>query len=347
MRAVFELTINTPLSVGWYDPNTLDPRFYIRPTSVKGLWRWWARAVAAGVLYEAGCVRDLAKETSRAVAEDLGLGSTKAASAYRIRVEVLRPPRVEVVRRRRKSGIQRLDLIALSHDVEYAVGGMFRLTVEGNHRAFAPAVAALALALTLSGLGKGGRKSLGVVDVLDTRGDAPRGGVRELLEAAREGVRVGKCGAAQQGLPSIPAAARGFFEVYKVAAGFPDVHNIFLRPNRARWAAGSFAAPDPMDRNAWFFGLPRRSQRGTGYMDPRGEGLRRPSAVFAAAHSPRHKYGGGTYISLFLSADWPPKLKWVGESGVESIVVDERRVREARDLFLQLIQRWSPQRVWP
>jgi hypothetical protein len=37
MKAVFELTIATPLSVGWYDPDLVDPRFYIRPTSVKGV----------------------------------------------------------------------------------------------------------------------------------------------------------------------------------------------------------------------------------------------------------------------------------------------------------------------
>jgi len=318
MRAVFELTVNTPLSIG----------------------------CAAGVLYEAGCVRDLAREVSRAVADELGLGSTKAASAYRIRVEALERPRVEVIRRRRKRGIQRLDLIALSRDVEYAVGGRFRLTVEGNHKAFAPAVAVLTLALTLSGLGKGGRKSLGVVDIVGAQGDAPRGGVEKLFEVARSGIRVQRCGAAPQALPPLPAAARGFFEVYRVKAGFPDVHNIFLRPNRAMLASGHFAAPDPMDRDAWFFGLPR-SQKRTGYMDPQGGELRRASAVFAAAHSDRHIYGGGTYISIFLSSDWPPKLKWVGESGVESIVVDERRVREARDLFLRLIQRWSPQRVWP
>jgi CRISPR-associated protein Cmr1 len=346
MRAVFELTIATPLSVGWYDPDLVDPRFYIRPTSVKGVWRWWARAAAAGALYEAGCVRDLAESTARAVAEDLGLGSTGAASAYRIRVEVVERPRVEVAKRRQRRGIQRLDLLALSRDVEYAVGGRFRLTVEGSHRSFASAAAALALALTLSGLGKGGRKSLGVVDVLDARGDVPSGGVGELLEAARAGVRAQRCGAAPQSLPPFPAAARGFFEVYRVSAGFPDVHNVFLRPNRARWAAGSFAAPDPMDRDAWFFGLPR-SQRGTGYMDPQGGDLRRPSAVFAAAHSQRHRYGGGTYISIFLSADWPPRLKWVGGGGVDSISVDERRIRGAHSRFLQLIGRWSPQRVWP
>jgi len=347
-RAVFELTINTPLSVGWYDPNVLDKRFYIRPTSVKGVWRWWARAVAGGVLYESGCVAELAKETARLVAEGLGLGSTRAASAYRLRVEVLERPRVEVVRRGQRRGVQRFDLLALSRDVEYAVGGRFRLVVEGSHKAFDAAVATLALALTLSGVGKGGRKSLGVLDVVDARGDAPRGGVRELLETARAGVGARKCGAQPQALPPFPVVAQGFFEVYRVSARFPDLHNVFLRPNRARLAAGNFAAPDPMDRDAWFFGLPR-SQRGTGYMDPEGEGLRRASAVFAAAHSQRHHYGGGAYISVFLSADWPRRLKWVGKGGVEYVVIDERRIRGAYSRLLELMRslRWNPHRVWP
>jgi CRISPR-associated protein Cmr1 len=182
--------------------------------------------------------------------------------------------------------------------------------------------------------------------VLDARGDAPSGGVKELLEAARAGVRVQRCGAAPQSLPPFPAAARGFFEVYKVSAGFPDVHNIFLRPNRARLAAGSFAAPDPMDRDAWFFGLPR-SQRGTGYMDPQGGNLRRPSAVFAGGPLATPQIRGRD-----LHIDIP-----LGRLAPKAQVGRRRRRRQhlrrreedqgAHSRFLQLIGRWNPQRVWP
>mgnify|MGYP001770667745 CR=1 FL=1 len=355
MSAEFELTIATPLSVGWYDPALVDRHFYIRPTSVKGIWRWWARAFALGALFEAGCP-DL-KAASDLVAK-WGFGTTGSASAYRITVEVREPPRVRAVRRRQRSGIQRLDLIALKRDVEYAEGGRFALRVEGRGRYFDHALRILAVALTLSGVGKGSRKSLGVLDITAARGDAPREqGVRDLIEAVkREAARDAACaGRAQRAeLPPAPAVARDAFEVYSAKAGFQEVHGFFLRPNRARAASGSYSAPDPMDHMAWFFGLPR-SQKGTGYMLPgedrgseRGKEFRRASAIFAAAHGDRHIYGKGTYISIFLSLDWPDQLKWVGGSGTRNIRIDAVAVRKARDLFLQLVQsRWGLQRVWP
>ena len=349
MRAVFELTINTPLSMGWYDPDVVDTRFYIRPTSVKGVWRWWARAVVGGVLYEAGCVKELESETAKIVAGDLGLGSTGAASAYRILVRVLKAPDIRRLRRRERRGVQRLDLLALSREVEYAEGGRFELVVEARSRVdrdkFTAAASVLALALTLQGLGKGGRKSLGVVDVLNVRDHGPRGGVKELIETARSAVKTQRCGAEPKALPPFPVLAKDFFEVYTVSAGFPDIHNIFLRPYRARLVSGGFAAPDPMDHDAWFFGLPR-SQRGTGYV-LRDKEARRASAVFAAAHSQRHVYGGFTYFSIFLSGDWPPQLEWVGGGGRAVIKIDEARIRQARNRLLQLIQRWNPNRLWP
>lgn len=357
MRAVFELTINTPLSIGWYDPDVVDTRFFIRPTSVKGVWRWWARAVVGGVLYEAGCVKGLEAETARIVANELGLGSTGAASAYRIQVRVLRAPNIRKLQKRVRRGIQRLDLLALSREVEYAEGGRFELVVEAqrpvDREKFRAAAAVLALALTLQGLGKGGRKALGVVDVLNVRDHGPRGGVRELMETARSGVKTQRCGAEPEALPPFPVAAKNFFEVYTVSAGFPEIHNIFLRPQRARLAYGNFAGPDPMDHDAWFLGLPR-SQKGTGYMPKDKEAgrsavkeARRASAVFAAAHSKSHIYGGLSYVSIFLSGDWPQQIQWVGGSGRKDIRIDDARIRGARSRFLQLIQRWNPSRVWP
>ncbi|MCX8137564.1 type III-B CRISPR module RAMP protein Cmr1 [Pyrobaculum aerophilum] len=345
MRAEFDLTIATPLSVGWYEPNEVDKNFYIRPTSIKGLWRWWARAFALGALYEAGCP-DLGKATE--MVAQWGFGTAGEASKYKITVKVVQQPKVEKVARRQRRGIQRLDLIALSRDVEYAEGGRFTLAVEGEGPHFDLAVGILAVALTLSGVGKGGRKSLGVLDITDARGRAPRArDVKELIEAVRSGVKV-SCRGSSPGLPPAPAVAKGAFEVYSANAQFRDVHNFFLRPNRARALAGNYAAPDPMDRLAWFFGLPR-SQRGTGYLPPReGEEIRRASAVFAASHGRGHIYGGRTYISVFLSEDWPPRLRWIGASGSRPINITAQEVKKARDLFVSLIQKaWGAQRIWP
>ena len=435
MRAEFDVTIATPLSVGWYDPNIVDRRFYIRPTSVKGIWRWWARAFALGALFEAGCP-DL-KAASDLVAK-WGFGTTRSASEYRITVEVRRPPEVKTVRRRQRSGIQRLDLVALSRDVEYAVGGHFVLRVEGRGQYFDHALRILAVALTLSGVGKGSRKSLGVLDITAARGDAPREqGVRDLIEAVkREAARDAACTGRAQGaeLPPAPAVARGVFEVYAVTKdafeggsareAFLEVHNIFLRTVRASAVSSS---SDPMDHMAWFFGLPRSQQmkvkklkcfakyvenyfkhkgvnvkvaydemsdivlindvevtnngiRGkgalaeevrklfekfmsefqeyikqdniiTGYILPsKSDITRRASAVFIASHGPNHLYGGETYLSLFLSNDWPTTLMWLGCGEKQLIHITPSEVKKARDIFITSFvkKRWKNiKEIWP
>ncbi|MEZ0248075.1 MAG: type III-B CRISPR module RAMP protein Cmr1 [Thermoproteus sp.] len=343
MRAVFYATIAAPLSAGWYDPRILDSNFFIRPTSLKGLWRWWARAFAAGALYEAGCVGNFLERVHAVVADGLGLGSTGRASSYTISVEVLDPPKVDACR----ADLQRFKLLALGRRGEKepalkcAVGGEFRITVEGDHKAFAAATSILAVALTLSGLGKGGRKALGSLDVVGAEESAPRGQLHELIERARRYLAVERCGAPPQ-LPPISAVAKEVFEVYRVNAGYQQLHNLFLRPERSSLFGGNYRAPDPLGGYAWFLGLPR-SQRGTGYIADVG---RRASAVFAAWHSNRHIYGGGGYVSVFLSADWPPKVVWVRKGGRKEIAIDAKALQAARRAFLGLLGRFSPQRVW-
>ncbi|WP_243675411.1 type III-B CRISPR module RAMP protein Cmr1 [Vulcanisaeta distributa] len=39
-----EVNLATPLLAGSADPNKVDEDYPIRPSEVKGLWRWWARA---------------------------------------------------------------------------------------------------------------------------------------------------------------------------------------------------------------------------------------------------------------------------------------------------------------
>ncbi|WP_237699735.1 RAMP superfamily CRISPR-associated protein [Vulcanisaeta moutnovskia] len=48
------LTLDTPFLPGSADPNRVDPDWPLRPSEVKGIWRWWARALVAGALFERG-----------------------------------------------------------------------------------------------------------------------------------------------------------------------------------------------------------------------------------------------------------------------------------------------------
>ncbi|HEU97784.1 MAG TPA: CRISPR-associated protein Cmr1, partial [Fervidicoccus fontis] len=67
-----KVTNFTPLLVGWYEPNIVDP-IGLRPTELKGIWRWWARAFACGVLYDGGS-NPLPSDLVKIVGKDLGLG---------------------------------------------------------------------------------------------------------------------------------------------------------------------------------------------------------------------------------------------------------------------------------
>jgi len=350
MRAEFEVTIATPLSAGWYDPAIVDRNFYIRPTEIKGVWRWWARSFAAGALYEAGCTGpDFLRRVHEIVAERLGLGSTKAASRYDLTVEVLERPRVADSSR---ENLQRFNLLNLSRrkkgepGVEYAIGGRFRIALESDSD-LSLAASILAVALTLSGIGKGSRKALGSLDIVRTSGAAPRRPLKELIEEIRRQIDAPRCGQAR-GLPRISAVARDVFEVYRVDVDFRRLHNLFLRPERARMAGQHYKSPDPLDHMAWFLGLPRE-QRGTGYrITDRGVD-RRASPVFAAWHTNQHVYGGGGYVSIFLSQDWPTQLTWVGGGGMRTIQINEQALRQAKSAFLALLNQfgWKPQRIWP
>ena len=84
-----KLTLETPFLPGSADPNVVDSDWPLRPSEVKGIWRWWARAFVGGILYEKGLLvgqRDDKKGylkvprddevalISKIVGEKLGLG---------------------------------------------------------------------------------------------------------------------------------------------------------------------------------------------------------------------------------------------------------------------------------
>lgn len=380
MRAEFEVTIATPLSAGWYDPAIVDRNFYIRPTEVKGVWRWWARAFAAGALYEAGCTGpDFLRRVHEIVADKLGLGSTKAASRYDLTVEVLEEPRVDDSS---NENLQRFNLLNRDRKkkqmpgVEYAIGGRFRIVLESDDD-LSLAASILAVALTLSGIGKGSRKALGSLDIVRVSGAAPSRPLKELIEEIRRQMAVPRCGR-PVGLPKIAAIANGVFEVYRVIVDYRRLHNIFLRSERSRLARRS---GDPLDHMAWFLGLPRvgkmkvgktfdkesKKEIETGYLFITDDVKRRASPVFATWHSRNHRYGYGEggYLAIFLSQDWPSKLCWVSgkekkQSGTDKdmcddkkrgipIYINEKTLNEAKSKFIDVLSQigWRPQRIWP
>ena len=204
---VLEVTNSTPMLTGWYSPEFVDPQG-LRATEVKGVWRWWARAIIGGALYEECMLvgesrggilrrptRDEIRLISCIVGRILGLGyATREgaeASRFTLKIETL----TQGLERRARSisgaeGYQRMKLLSLGgRTINYIPeGATFRVTVDRVRTKYGDAedlaVKILVLALQLMGVGKGSRRGLGSLDltnVLIPRIRLP-GSLRDLLD---------------------------------------------------------------------------------------------------------------------------------------------------------------------
>jgi CRISPR-associated protein Cmr1 len=184
-----ELTLETPFLPGSADPNVVDPDWPLRPSEVKGIWRWWARALIAGALFnkgllhgesrrgmvkvptdaEAGCV-------SRIVGRGLGLGYAGSdgsmSSCFKIRFERMNFNAPRNVDYGLTNRLQRVRLLTLGRrQVQYVDRGSATMVIESHtacnldNASIEAALYALALALRFSCFGKGGRRGLGCFGV--------------------------------------------------------------------------------------------------------------------------------------------------------------------------------------
>lgn len=384
-----ELKLRTKALLGSYEPSKVDPLMPLRPQTIKGVWRWWARAYVAGVLFDKGCLKgERGKEVtrvSRLVGREMGLGfadprgNESVASWYVVDVEP-REKRYTNTKERDKS-LQRIRLLTIKRDrgIEHILpGSSFLCSLYARpsspagrgerEEAVKAAIGSLLTSIILSCYGKGGRRGLGCFDVSIVGGEYSSDyryvqqvgnpeQVKKLINDTRRYVSklVGDgCGEATPGLPYLPSISPRVvpggglrvFSLYHLRGAFRDLlgdlHNFFLRAQRQRRLGG-----DPLrdHHQAWVLGLPR-SQRGTGY---RVEGEGRRASPFLLSI----KGGGGTaYLSVFVSSDWPKKIKWVGRKKIE-LRVEERLLLEAYklalDTFMDYVGRlgikWES--VWP
>ncbi len=126
---------STPVIAGGPDGNTVHmvdgqlKWWGIRPTAVRGVWRWWIRALLAGLLWEEGYTcdyRGIAK-----LEERLGLGTTSKAS--RVFLDVSYLPLEDPIKRRpyfteiyiTRRGNKRIDFakLMLNYEGEYKKNG--------------------------------------------------------------------------------------------------------------------------------------------------------------------------------------------------------------------------------
>ncbi|RLF00378.1 MAG: type III-B CRISPR module RAMP protein Cmr1 [Thermoprotei archaeon] len=399
-RIEFRLRQATPALVGWYEPELIDKTFFLRPSSIKGIWRWFARALIAGALYDQsylcgksrGGLYKIKEEEVRAISYLVGkvmglgyvdpLGRESEISRFRLKVSILQRPRIDTIRthgiiyyRGRRMKLQRLALLSLGRvkNLQYFEGGEFSLTLdlrrsldkEGEELA----LHALILALTLSGIGKGSRRGLGSLDIVDIYDFTVEHDLKKFLNRTYEKAQMLveryssnlglKCCSKPPELPPISVFTKrkstsGMFisSVYKLGEiDWVKVHNFFLRGERCRVLYSRPQAQDILRQNleAWILGLPRE-QKGTGYKLAETE--RRASPILMASHTHYHIFGRGVYITTFVSSDWPFKILWRGAGPPKSASISinmniiVNAMRNALNEFWRYLGR-TPRPVWP
>ncbi|MEM1632253.1 MAG: type III-B CRISPR module RAMP protein Cmr1 [Thermofilum sp.] len=167
-----ELRAVTPLLIGGYDTFTSHGdlgREGLRPLSVKGVWRWWARVLVSAAIHRRFGKFPSLEGADRVVAKVLGTTRGRASSSkYQIVVTELDATSVSLGRYREVARLKLLELGGrrrVSSDIILGRGSRFRIglyrqaNTSPSEDAFA--VASLLLALTFGGVGKATSRGFG------------------------------------------------------------------------------------------------------------------------------------------------------------------------------------------
>lgn len=363
-----DVSNSTPLLIGWHDPLKIDPKG-IRTTEIKGLWRWWARAFVAGAMYDLGLLKGehnredvLAKPSkedveaiSCFVGKIMGLGYTGSLDAEGSRFILYSESLQNIRIRNLKDEFQRIRLLSIKRSVEtLEPGGGFRVIVrkrvERYRDAENTALRILIVSLQLSGLGKGGRRGLGSLDIRSRIDVVRERNLKDLVENVyRETIEIIRKYAdlcikrsfvekREDLIPPMPLVSKGSYKNLKIFqilsvrnVSFRSLHNFFVRSERCRVLYGNYICEDDLRKtlNAWILGLPRE-QKSTGYSIRSETIVRRASPILLSYHARGNIFGEGGFISVFISGDWPLRLKWCeGSSGCKDINIDPSRLMDA------------------
>uniref|UniRef100_A0A7C4NN14 Type III-B CRISPR module RAMP protein Cmr1 n=1 Tax=Staphylothermus marinus TaxID=2280 RepID=A0A7C4NN14_STAMA len=344
-----KLRNTTPLLVGWYESHKQD-RMGIRVTEIKGIWRWWCRAFIAGAMYDMNILSGMNDENiyliptgeeveaiSCFVGKILGLGyaGKKGAESSRFKLSIKTDSSLKPIEfRKNKTEYQRIKLLTLKNPVEgINTGYTFTLSVEKVREKYRDAenlaLKILVVSLQLSGVGKGGRRGLGSLDIIsiDPRDIIVCNNIECFIKHIyEESIKVIEkyqeiCEdknvkqVPNNRLPPLPVVSENVFKLYRVNIrnyqSFIDIHQFFVRTERCQVLYGKKICYDELRKtyNAWFLGLPREQKR-TGYTILVEHVVRRPSPIFITYHENNNIFGSGVFVSIFLSGDWPKSLEW-------------------------------------
>ncbi|MCX8205286.1 MAG: type III-B CRISPR module RAMP protein Cmr1 [Candidatus Nezhaarchaeota archaeon] len=206
-RLFIRATALTPISMGGYDQQVeheVDRRRLLeppRPTSIRGVWRWWARAIAAGVAFDEGL--DEVRAAIEVSNELLGFAGDRGASRSKFQITSVSdstPRLIDLSRDPRYRNIPRVRLLRGARCTAYDAGYRFSVEVRAlskDEDEVRAGFYTLLCSLMLSGVGKMSRRGFGSLS-MSIEGDLDElGEWRKVIsnvakadeQAAMEGVR--------------------------------------------------------------------------------------------------------------------------------------------------------------
>ena len=281
-----EAELVTPMLPGSADPRRAETfeAWTIRPSTVKGLWRWWARAAIAGAMYDQGLLgtdiggglvarpNKASVEAISALLGEVGLGTVvgKASqAAYQLRIETSNLSKHQIGARQRHR-LHAVTLLTLGGGLDMLDRARVRIElVELRDNPWHDLAAkTLILALILGGVGKANRKALGSLRITRINNgpanycdhDPLRRLLEDVYRRAEELVRENRTRIRREGqrtqIPPMPVLSKSKLptqgrlshvaEVRMVnGVSHADLHNFYIRSSRVSVLTGSLSGSVP------------------------------------------------------------------------------------------------------
>lgn|GEM_PF-2595393 len=367
-----EFQNSSPLLLGGYNTESKHD-FHgeeLRPTSLKGVWRWWFRAVLGAELWRDGINDEDFIENLRikegailGTAEGRALSSRIIVRSFTDKIsygKVFKGPSGDIIFVPHDSRVKIQNLPKIEHlmigkrrdEISFIsdIKGRIELKVfshgdeEPNYEDLKKVSGSFILSLLLSGLGKGSRRGLGSLDfevLEDTTGTFLNMKSESInAETLKRVIRRLIPASRSQKLPPIPILSPDHFELLylkhnDVMKVLQDIQNFTLRTGRNR-----VLGRDPLRKEhiGWILGLPR-SVMVKGHPVPKSRyylretSVRRASPLIVSVHK--------TYASicLFRSRDWPLPLLWKSHRMKEGIKASDDLIR-AYDVLSESIKEY-------
>jgi len=340
---ILYVTMVTPTHIGSYESHILDELWFLKPSSIKGIVKWWARAIIGGILLDMGMLNI---EIIERFLYQIGLGSKLGPSRVIIRTFTLKQPDINS---KDINVYHRLELLSIGRREnkeakvrEYMIDGEFEIILI-NDNSLVDRITMLSL--MLSGIGKGSRKVLGSIDITrvvnfkiteQTLGDFIEKTYDEIKEFIQSNLKP-KITKTKLELPPFPTLNKRTAQIGIIRNCDPvKLHNFVLKSRR------KISAED-----SWILGLPRG--RETGFIT--NDNIRRASSVIFTYHN-RLPFKGMEkigIITIFQSNDFPDKIIHKGQKHKEhEIKIDNQAIKGAvKNIIKDLNNTFRVEWIWP